>query len=135
LKRVFVDTSAWYALADRKDPDHAAAAQCLREWAGRLVTSNFVLDESVTLIRYRLGVVAARTFGETLLAGTAARMIWITRRDERRAWEIFRRFRDKTFSYTDCTSFAAMERLKLKTAVAIDDDFRAFGVECLPQTR
>lgn len=132
MKRVFVDTSAWYALADRKDPDHADAAQCLGQWSGRLVTSNFVMDESVTLIRYRLGHVAAQTFGETLLAGVAARMVAITRRDERRAWQIFSRYRDKAFSYTDCTSFAAMERLHVKAAVAIDEDFRAFGVECLP---
>ena len=132
MKRVFVDTSVWYALADRKDPDHAAAALCLGQWSGRLVTSNFVMDESVTLIRYRLGLAAARTFGEALLGASAARMVWITRRDERRAWEIFSRFRDKTFSYTDCTSFAAMERLKLKVAAAIDGDFRAFGLECLP---
>ena len=132
MKRVFVDTSAWYALVDRKDPDHAVAAQCLSQWSGRLVTSNFIMDESVTLIRYRLGLAAARTFGETLLAGSAARLVWITRPDERRAWEIFSRFRDKAFSYTDCTSFAAMERLKLKAAVAIDEDFRAFGLQCLP---
>lgn len=132
MKRVFVDTSAWYALADLKDPDHAAVAQCMGQWSGRLVTSNFVMDESVTLNRYRLGLTAARTFGETLLGGSAARMVRITRRDERRAWEIFTRFRDKAFSYTDCTSFAAMERVKVKAAMAIDEDFRAFGLECLP---
>jgi predicted nucleic acid-binding protein len=132
LKRLFVDTSAWYALADRKDPDHAGVARCLGEHPGRLLTTNFVLDESVTLIRYRLGFAAARTFGESLLDGAVAGMIWITRRDERRAWEIFSRYRDKSFSYTDCTSFAAMERLKLKSAVAIDADFRAFGMDCVP---
>lgn len=132
MKRVFVDTSAWYALTDRKDPDHAGVAQCLGAWSGRLVTSNFVMDESVTLIRYRLGLAAARTFGETLLGGSAARLFWIARRDEKRAWGIFSRFHDKAFSYTDCTSFAAMERLKLNAAVAIDEDFRAFGLECLP---
>lgn len=132
MKRVFVDTSAWYALADRKDPDHASVARVLGRWSGRLVTSNFVLDESVTLIRYRLGLAAARTFGETLLDGSAARLVSITRADERRAWEIFTGFRDQSFSYTDCTSFAAMERLKLEAAVALDQDFRAFGAECLP---
>lgn len=84
LEAGVVDTSAWYALADRKDPDHPAAA--LGQWSGRLVTSNFIMDESVTLIRYRFGHVAAQTFGETLLAGAAARMVAITRQGERRAW-------------------------------------------------
>lgn len=132
MKRFFVDTSAWYALADRKDPDHASVARCLGERTGRLMTSNFVMDESVTLIRYRLGFAAALTLGEALLNGSVARLIWITRRDETRAWEIFTRFRDQGFSFTDCTSFAAMERHKMKIAVAIDEDFRAFGLDCLP---
>jgi uncharacterized protein len=132
VTRFLVDTSAWYALADRKDPDHGAVAQCLRERSGQLVTTNFIFDESVTLMRYRLGSSVARTFGEQLLHGGAARWLAITRRDEVRAWEIFVRYRDKAFSYTDCTSFAAMRRLGIDTAVAIDEDFRAFGLACLP---
>lgn len=132
MKRCLVDTGAWYALADRKDPDHADVSLCLEEYAGRLVTTNFIFEESVTLIRYRLGAGAARAFGEQLLAGSAARLVHITRSDERRAWEIFTRYRDKSFSYTDCTSFAAMQRLRLDAAVAIDDDFRSFGLICLP---
>ncbi len=130
--RFLVDTGAWYALADRKDPDHSAVARCLRERAGRLVTTNFIFDESVTLIRFRLGSGAARTFGEQLMSGAIARVVGITRRDELRAWEIFTRYRDKSFSYTDCTSFAMMQRLGIDTAVAIDDDFRSFGLTCLP---
>lgn len=67
--RVFVDTSAWYALIDRADPDHTAVTACLREYKGRLVTSNFIFDETVTLLRYRLGWSPAQRFGESLRAG------------------------------------------------------------------
>ena len=48
-------------------------------------------------------------------------------------WEIFTRYRDKSFSFTDCTSFALVKRSGIDNAVAIDDDFRAFGIPCLPQ--
>lgn len=132
MTRFLVDTGAWYALADRKDPDHSSVAQCLREHARRLVTTNFIFDESVTLIRYRLGSSPARIFGEQLLRGGVARLVAITRRDEARAWDIFTRYRDKSFSYTDCTSFAVMQRLGIGTAIAIDEDFRSFGLACLP---
>lgn len=132
MKRFLVDTGAWYALADRRDPDHETVGRCLQERAGRLVSTNFIFDEAVTLMRFRLGSGAARIFGEQLLRGEAARLVAITRADEARAWEIFSRYRDKSFSYTDCTSFAAMERLGIDTAVAIDDDFRSFGLTCLP---
>lgn len=132
MKRLFVDTGAWYALADRNDPDHQRVGDFLKAQTLRLVTTNFVFDESVTLIRYRLGFAAAKTFGEQLLRASIANVLAIGRRDEIRAWEIFTRYRDKSFSFTDCTSFAIMERLKLDSAVAIDDDFRAFGMNCLP---
>lgn len=91
-----------------------------------------VFDESVALIRYRLGFVAAKSFGDHLLRAGAASLLTVNRPDEARAWEIFTRYRDKNFSYTDCTSFAIMQRLKIDSAVAIDEDFRAFGLNCLP---
>lgn len=130
--RFLVDTGAWYAFADREDPDHQAVAQCLEDRSGRLITSSFIFDESVTLIRHRLGFAAARGFGEALLASMPARLLAITRGDEARAWELFLRYRDKSFSYTDCTSFALMRRLGVDTAVTLDRDFRSFGFTCLP---
>jgi len=133
MKRVFVDTGAWYALVDAKDPDHPPVAACLAQYGGRLVTSNFVFDETVTLLRYRLSYRAARAFGDTLQAGGLALVLRLTPRDEAGAWGIFTRYRDKSFSFTDCTSFALMKRLGIGSAVAIDDDFRAFGIPCLPQ--
>ena len=133
MKRVFVDTGAWYALIDAKDPDHCAVAACLAQHGGRLATSNFVFDETVTLLRYRLGHRTARTFGDALLAGGIAPVLRLTPADEARAWEIFARYRDKGFSFTDCTSFALMKSLGIASAVALDEDFRAFGILCLPQ--
>ena len=133
MKRVFVDTGAWYALIDAKDPDHSAVAACLGQHGGRLATSNFVFDETVTLLRYRLGHRSARACGEALLAGGIAPVFRVTPADEARAWEIFARYRDKGFSFTDCTSFALMKRLGIASAVALDEDFRAFGILCLPQ--
>lgn len=135
MMRVFVDTGAWYAHVDGNDPDHRAVAACLKAHGGRLTTSNFVFDETVTLMRYRLGRREACAFGDALLAGGVAQLIRLRPADEAAAWEIFTRYRDKTFSFTDCTSFALIKRLGLAGAVAIDDDFRAFGIPCLPDAR
>jgi uncharacterized protein len=52
--------------------------------------------------------------------------------DEDAAWRIFLRYRDHTFSFVDCTSFALMERLCLTTAITLDEDFRTFGFHYLP---
>ena len=66
MNRAFVDTGAWYALLDKNDPDHARMAETFRAYRGRLVTSNFVFDEAVTLARYRLGWDIAQRLGEQL---------------------------------------------------------------------
>lgn len=130
--QVFVDTGAWYALIDRKDPDHVDVAEQLRLYQGRLVTSNFVSDETVTLLRYRLGHQYAVIFWQQLMAGTLANFMRITPKDEFAAWKIFHDYDDKSFSFTDCTSFALMERLKLDVAIALDSDFKSYGFHCLP---
>lgn len=127
-----MDTSAWYALVDAADPDHEAVASVLRQRRGRLLTSNYVLDETLTLTRYRLGWRVAQRVGTQLRAGALARLERVSPRDEETAWSIFSTYSDKKFSFTDCTSFALCRRLRLSTCVALDSDFRAFGLRCLP---
>lgn len=132
MKRVFVDTGAWYALVDRKDPDHGRVVPVFRAYQRRLLSSNFVIDETLTLIRYRLSWDAAHAFGEKVRAGGLVEVIRVDPACEDAAWAIFSRYRDKTFSFTDCTSFALMDRLRPEAALAIDQDFRAYGLRCLP---
>ncbi|MDE0063758.1 MAG: PIN domain-containing protein [Gammaproteobacteria bacterium] len=132
MKRLFVDTGAWYALIDRRDPDHEPVTAALREHRDRLLTSNFVLDETLTLVRYRLGWNIAHRLGEQLRTGSLARLERISPSDEEAAWAIFATYFDKSFSFTDCTSFALCNRLELPLCVAIDNDFRSFGLHCLP---
>ncbi|MEW6448678.1 MAG: hypothetical protein AB1426_11450 [Bacillota bacterium] len=42
--------------------------------------------------------------------------------------EILRRFKGEDFSLTDATSFAIMERLKIKEAVSFDRHFSQYGL-------
>jgi predicted nucleic acid-binding protein len=132
MKRIFVDTGAWYALVDAKDPDHARVVPCFQDFQGRLVTSNFVVDEVLTLTRYRLGWSVAHRLGTQLRSGRLSRLERVSQRDEEAAWSIFSRYDDKAFSFTDCTSFALVQRLELPVCLAIDADFRSFGLHCLP---
>jgi predicted nucleic acid-binding protein len=129
---VFVDTSAWYALLDRTDAEHTAIVDQLRAHRTRLTTSNFVVSETITLLRYKVGWAFACNFGDKIRAGQLAELERISPADEDAAWRIFLRYRDHTFSFVDCTSFALMERLGLTTAITLDEDFRTFGFHCLP---
>jgi len=132
MQRLFVDTSAWFAFANRGDPDHKTVAALLAAFKGRLVTSNFVFDETVTLCLYRLGHAAAERVGQALRDSGQVDLVRVAPEDETVAWQLFRERGDKQYSFTDCTSFALMRRLDLKAAAALDDDFAGEGFEQLP---
>jgi uncharacterized protein len=129
---IFVDTGAWYALVDCDDADHTAAAAFLAANRIPLITTNSVFSETVTLIRYRIGHEAARTFGTKLKESAFVRMVAVTQADEDQAWEIFGKYSDQDFSFVDCTSFAVMQRLKLSAAFAFDRHFRVMKFTVLP---
>jgi predicted nucleic acid-binding protein len=135
VRRIFVDTGAWYALVDAADPDHLPVVETFGTYRGRLLTSNFVFDETLTLVRYKLGWRVAHRLGRALREGSVAQVERIATKDEAAAWSIFEGYDDKRFSFTDCTSFALVQRLALPLCLAIDSDFRAFGLHCLPDIK
>jgi len=133
MRQAFVDTSAWFALANRADAAHDAVRRALRDFrGGRLATSNFVLDETVSLCRYRLGHEAATRVGQALLDPDTVDLLRITPADEQAAWQLFRERADQRYSFTDCTSFSLMRRLGIGVAIALDADFQTEGFEVVP---
>ncbi len=132
MERLFVDTSAWYALANAKAPRHEEVRRALGEWEGRLCTTDYVFDELVTLVRYRIGHAPAVTVGEALRDGDTCLLVTVEPHDIHAAWEQFAREADQRYSFTDCTSFAVMRRLKLATAAAFDEDFARAGFAVVP---
>ena len=77
MKSVFVDTAGWMTLADSADPDHERAKTYRDHWlrsGGRLVSTDFVLDETLTLLRVRLGLDAAERWWNQV--DGSSRLIW-----------------------------------------------------------
>ena len=121
---LFVDTSAWYAAADSGDRSNARAVSIL-SGSERLVTSDHVLIETWTLLRYRIGRDPAERFFEGLRAGVAI-IESVSLADLESAWTIGRDFPDQDFSLVDRTSFAMMQRLGILSVASFDDDFAVF---------
>jgi len=122
--RVFVDTSVWYAAADRSDASNARAIELLS--AGEaLVISDHVLIESWRLIHHFLSPRAADQFWDGLRMGAAA-VEQTTEADLAEAWAIGEQFPDQDFSIVDRTSFALMRRLGISRALSFDRDFAVF---------
>lgn len=130
--RLFVDTSAWLALNDKNDQYHnraVAKISDIKKFRIELFTSEYVIDESITLIRYRISHQAAVTFGDSLLQSSIVSIIDVTQEDRLKAWEVFKRYGDKELSFTDCTSFVLMRNLKIHKAFTFDEHFKQIGLE------
>lgn len=124
---IFVDSGAWYASIIPADVNHDAAKHWLDRNTEPLLTTDYVIDETLTLLRIRGYTASAIELGEMLLGGGVALVVPVTDDDFNRAWHTFRTFDDKQWSFTDCTSKAVMERLQIQKAFAFDQHFRQFG--------
>jgi len=135
--KLFVDTGAFIALTDADDENHKAAAffyRSAKEKKMRFVTTNFVVCETMNYLRARISHDIAVHFRENLKKSCFIEIITITPPNEETAFNIFKRYADKDFSFTDCTSFAIMNSLKLKSAFAFDKHFEQFeGISRFPK--
>jgi predicted nucleic acid-binding protein len=132
-RRVFVDSSAYFALSDQNEQRHASAKTVLEGLATQrwhLFTTNFVVAEAHALLLNRLG----RRFARRLLHDVdhgATTIVRVAPQDERRAREILSQYDDKDFSLTDAISFAVMERLRIAHAFSFDHHFSQYGLTIL----
>ncbi len=121
---LFVDTSVWYAAADKSDASNAKAKAVLRRGEA-LVTTDHILIETWTLIHHRLGRRAAERFWQGLREGIATLEI-VGQADLEAAWQTGTAYRDQDFSVADRTSFAVMRRLGIERVASLDDDFAIY---------
>ena len=127
--KLFVDTGAFIALTDADDENHKAAAAFYRdakEKGMRFVTTNFVVCETMNYLRARISHPIAVLFWENLKKSGFIEIVVVTPSHEDLAFAIFKRYSDKDFSFTDCTSFSVMRSLKLKSGFAFDKHFEQF---------
>jgi uncharacterized protein len=133
MKQLFVDTSAWDALADKADKDHLSAIRFRNEIAGtrKLLTSNYILDELFTLLLMNIGyapTVQYKARLDILIAEHVLDLVWIDDIIGKEAWETFEKYNmDKLWSFTDCTSHALMKRLNITDVFAFDHHFDQMG--------
>ena len=124
---IFVDTGAWYASVVPADANHAAASRWLSRNTAPLITTNYVVDETLTLLRARGQTVSALGLGDEFFQGALATVHHLSETEIFQAWQVFRQFTDKAWSFTDCSSKVVIERLRLTHAFSFDRHFQQFG--------
>ncbi len=133
--KIFMDTSAWVALENKKDIHYKESIVFkdeIKVKQYRLYTSNFVLDETYTLLLANVG------YGKTVEFANRIRVlknkgllhvIHVTDEIEDSAWIIFERFnKDKFWSFTDCTSKVIMELFDISETFSFDRNFEQMGL-------
>jgi predicted nucleic acid-binding protein len=130
---IFVDASAFFALYKKDDPRHDKAVKIARMIDSgpiKKVTSNLMISETLTLISMRVGKAKAIETGKTFQE-IDIMVHFIDQIFHQKAWKIFKSIKDKDVSFADCTSFAVMEALGIKTAFSFDEDFKRYGFEAI----
>lgn len=130
----FVDTSGYFSLVNRNDHLHAVAksiAASLVKGATRLVTTDYVIDETVTLLQSRnLGYVA-RPWLNQLFSNDSVEIVWMNAERFEEVRRFFTKHADKEWSFTDCFSFCVMRERHISQALASDQHFRQAGFSTL----
>ena len=133
MRQIFVDTSAWDAVADAGDPNSEIALLFRDEIAGqcRLVVTNYILDELYTLLLMNIGYQRAAGFKhmlDVLVQEGILEVIWVSEDVATEAWTVFEQFNaDKQWSFTDCVSYVVMKQRGITEAFAFDRHFAQMG--------
>jgi hypothetical protein len=131
---VFVDTSGFLALWDATDSHHTSAVRLQAELARnhrRFLTTDYVVDETATLLLVRHSHAAAADFLQTVSRSEALQLEWVSQTRFDIAVGLFCRYADKQWSFTDCLSFTVMRELKIHDSFTADHHFRQAGFSAL----
>ena len=129
---IFVDTGAWYARYVPTDPNHQRVTAWLDANSQPLLTTDYCVDETLTLLVARRRLPRAIEVGRALIEAKVAELHFVRPDQVRRAWILFQRFAAAGWSFTDCTSKVVIDDLGIATAIALDNHFRQFGIAVVP---
>ena len=124
---IFVDTGGWFASVVPWDGAHQQATSWLAQNRERLVTTDYVLDETLTLLRRKNEPQLALQLGKQLMSDSIATLVYLSEDEIKSSWLVFQQFQDKDWSFTDCTSKVFMETHGITQAFSFDQHFRQFG--------
>jgi predicted nucleic acid-binding protein len=124
---VFVDTGAWFAKFVPEDPQHAHVEAWFNSTTDRLITTDYCIDETLTLLVARHRLARAMVAGRALFDPSVTAVHYLTQNQVERAWILFQQRAAGGWSFTDCTSKIVIDDLDIRTAAALDDHFRQFG--------
>ena len=123
---IFVDTGVWFARFVPDDPHHGRVVSWFASNQQKLVTTDYCVDEVLTLLLARKRPQLALTAGQILFDESVAQLHFLIPDQIRRAWIVFQQRAASGWSFTDCTSKIVTDDLSIPTAAALDQHFHQF---------
>jgi len=136
-RRVFGDTSFFFALVAKRDPAHrlaVAAYEKLLRAGARVVTTDYVVDETLTLTKARIDAPTSLSLLDRMERSDSIDLELITSDKFLASKHYFRKHSDHGYSFTDCTSFVVMDELEIRAALTTDRHYKEAGFEVLLPT-
>jgi len=131
--KIFIDTSAFYAYFDRSDSEHRKVSEFMDTSMYDFYTSNYIIDELITLLRYRnFDIGQISSFINELWAETFCSLFYVTPDIEQKAWKMIIKYKEHKLSFTDCTSFIIMRENSIINACSMDKHFKVAGFIVMP---
>ena len=132
----FIDTGAFLARYLQRDQFHDRALKAWQELENAVsedcFTSNFVLDETFTLLGRHADYRFAADRARHILASQTLRILRPDSDDEFLAIELFEKYADQRVSFTDCVSFVLINRYRLDRVFSFDRHFERAGFRIWP---
>ena len=133
---IYIDTGAFISRHLAKDQYHGPSVafwNVIAKKSESCVTSNFVLDETFTLLGRRGGYAFAAQRARNIYASETIEIIRPGREDELRAIDLFEKYEDQDLSFTDCISLVLMQARKIKRVFTFDQHFQFLGYQTFPK--
>ncbi len=124
---VFLDASAWVAIANKRDKNNPKATRLFRQLVDsnvHMITTTWTTYEALSLVKARAGYAQMEALWEMLNNREIIELIDVNKDMESAGLEMFFRYKDKTWGVVDCVSFVVMEKLGCGEAFAFDRHFR-----------
>lgn len=133
---IFIDTSAWFALlyerAAQRPEATSTFAQIEKGRFGAPVTTDYVLDETFSLLRQRVGLASVARLSGLIRESPSIRRVRVSESVFEESLRLMLSHADKRWSFTDCTSFVTMRETHIVRAFTWDHNFAEAGFEVLP---
>lgn len=124
---ILVDSGGWFASVVTDDADNEITNLWFLKNREPLLVTDYIVDETLTLLRARGEYQKALEMGKLFFESSLVTVYFLTEDDVLQTWEVFKKFSDKDWSFTDCSSRFVCEKLGVKHALSFDKHFRQFG--------